>query len=58
MVEVVSMSEQIKKEEVVEKISNLLEERRGERRKQTKAPTYLNPALDRRKNDRRQQSGR
>ena len=38
---------------VVEKISDLLEERKGERRKQTKTPTYLNPALDRRKNDRR-----
>ncbi|MCG8312044.1 MAG: hypothetical protein MI976_02410 [Pseudomonadales bacterium] len=38
---------------VVEKISDLLEERKGERRKQTEAPTYLNPALDRRKNDRR-----
>lgn len=38
---------------VVDKISDLLEERRGDRRKQSEVPAYLNPALDRRKNDRR-----
>lgn len=49
------MSEQVKPTEVVEKISDLLEERQGERRRRTQAPTYLNPALDRRKGDRRKE---
>lgn len=54
MVEVVSMSERKNPEKVVDKIADLLEERQGERRRVTKAPTYLNPALDRRKGDRRE----
>ncbi len=47
------MNEQKKPTEVVDKIEDLLEERQRERRRKTKAPTYLNPALDRRKGDRR-----
>ena len=45
-------------EDKVEKISDLLEERKGERRQASKAPTYLNPALGRRKNDRRTEANR
>lgn len=41
------------KGEVVEKIADLLEERKGERRHQHDAPEYLNEDLDRRKSDRR-----
>lgn len=47
------MKEQSNKHEVLDKIEDLLEERQRERRRRTKAPTYLNPALDRRKGDRR-----
>ena len=53
-IEVVLMSTNTEKTQVADKISDLLEERKGERRQTTKAPTYLNPALDRRKNDRRE----
>lgn len=47
------MSTNTETKQVAEKINDMLEERKGERRQTTKAPTYLNPALDRRKNDRR-----
>lgn len=40
-------------EPVVEKISDLLEERRGDRRKKSDVPTYMNPELERRRQDRR-----
>ena len=38
---------------VAEKISGMLEERRGERRNVDQSPTYINPDLDRRKSERR-----
>ncbi len=47
------MTTKKEKTQVVDKISDLLEERKGERRKASKSPAYLNPALDRRKSDRR-----
>lgn len=47
------MKEQKPATQVVDKIEDLLEERQRERRRESKAPTYLNPALDRRKGDRR-----
>lgn len=47
------MSANQEKEQVVDKIEDLLEERKKERRQDTRAPTYLNPGLDRRKGDRR-----